>query len=109
MITGSLSPTNLGGPIAIAQMAGQSAQQGLIPYLGLMAFISVQLAIFNLLPLPMLDGGLILLFLIESIRRKPLPLKFKEAWQRLGFALIVALFMFVILNDLFRLISGKKF
>jgi Predicted membrane-associated Zn-dependent proteases 1 len=109
MITGSLSPTNLGGPIAIAQMAGQSAQQGLIPYLGLMAFISVQLAIFNLLPLPMLDGGLILLFLIESIRRKPLPLKFKEAWQRLGFALIVALFLFVILNDLFRLISGKKF
>jgi regulator of sigma E protease len=109
MITGSLSPTNLGGPIAIAQMAGQSAQQGLIPYLGLMAFISVQLAIFNLLPLPMLDGGLILLFLIESIRRKPLPLRFKEAWQRLGFALIVALSLFVILNDLLRLISGKKF
>ncbi len=109
MFSGSLSPTNLGGPIAIAQMAGQSAQQGLIPYLGLMAFISVQLAIFNLLPLPMLDGGLILLFLIEGIRRKPLSLKFKEAWQRLGFALIVALSLFVILNDLIKLISGKKF
>jgi regulator of sigma E protease len=57
----------------------------------------------------MLDGGLILLFLIESIRRKPLSLRFKEAWQRFGLALIVALSLFVILNDLLRLISGKKF
>ena len=109
MITGSLSLTNLGGPIAIAQLAGQSAQQGIIPYLNLMAFISVQLAIFNLLPLPMLDGGLILLFFIEMVRRKPLSLRFKEVWQRVGFALIIALSIFVILNDIIRVISGKKF
>jgi len=109
MITGSLSLTNLGGPIAIAQLAGQSAQQGIIPYLSLIAFVSIQLAIFNLFPLPMLDGGHILLFFIEMVRRKPLPLKFKEAWQRVGFALIIALFLFVILNDIIKVISGKKF
>ena len=109
MITGALSPTNLGGPIAIAQLAGQSAQQGIIPYLNLLAFISVQLAIFNLLPLPMLDGGLIVLFFIEMLRRKPLSVKFKEAWQKTGLALIIALSLFVILNDLIRLFSGKKF
>ena len=109
MITGSLSLTNLGGPIAIAQLAGQSAQQGIIPYLSLIASVSIQLAIFNLLPLPMLDGGHILLFFIEMVRRKPLPLKFKEAWQRVGFALIIALFLFVILNDIIKVISGKKF
>ena len=109
MITGALSPTNLGGPIAIAQLAGQSAQQGIIPYLNLLAFISVQLAIFNLLPLPMLDGGLIVLFFIEMLRRKPLSVKFKEAWQKTGLALIIALSLFVILNDLIRLLSGKKF
>ncbi|WP_448583525.1 RIP metalloprotease RseP [Thermocrinis sp.] len=109
MITGTLSFTNLGGPIAIAQLAGQSAQQGIIPYLNLIAFISVQLAIFNLLPLPMLDGGLIVLFFVEMLRRKPLSVKFKEAWQKTGLALIIALSLFVILNDLIRLFSGKKF
>lgn len=104
LVTGSVSFKALGGPIAIAQFAGQSAQLGLIPYLNSMAFISLQLAIFNLLPLPILDGGLILLFLIEMIRRRPLPEKFKEYWQRAGFALIVTLMFFVILNDLLRLI-----
>ncbi|WP_448588088.1 RIP metalloprotease RseP [Thermocrinis sp.] len=109
MITGELSPTNLGGPITIAQLAGQTAQQGIAPYLNLMAFISLQLAIFNLLPLPMLDGGLIVLFFVEMLRRKPLPVKFKEAWQKAGIALIIALSLFVILNDILRLISGRNF
>ncbi len=109
LITGGLSPKTLGGPIAIAQMAGESAQQGILPFIGMMAFISVQLAIFNLIPLPVLDGGLILLFLIESIRRKPLSPKFKEAWIRMGYAIIIALASFVIINDILRLISGNKF
>ncbi len=109
LITGGLSPKTLGGPIAIAQMAGESAQQGILPFIGMMAFISVQLAIFNLIPLPVLDGGLILLFLIESIRRKPLSPKFKEAWVRMGYAIIIALASFVIINDILRLISGNKF
>jgi len=57
-----------------------------------MAFISLQLGIFNLMPLPVLDGGLILLFIAEAIRGKPFSDKFKEVWQRLGFALIITLF-----------------
>ena len=106
LFTGAVSVKTLGGPIAIAQFAGQAAESGIVPYLHSMAFISLQLGIFNLLPLPILDGGLILLFLIESIRRKPLPDKFKEYWQRVGFALIISLMAFVVINDILRLIGG---
>ncbi len=105
LITGAISLKTLGGPIAIAQFAGQAAQSGIVPYLSSMAFISLQLGIFNLLPLPVLDGGLILLFLIEMVRRKPLPDRFKEYWQRVGFALIISLMAFVVINDLIRLIG----
>ncbi|HIP43157.1 MAG TPA: RIP metalloprotease RseP [Aquifex aeolicus] len=105
LITGTVSFKTLGGPIAIAQFAGQAAESGLIPYLSMMAFISLQLGIFNLLPLPILDGGLILLFLIEWFRGRPLPEKFKENWQRIGFALIVTLMMFVLINDILRLLG----
>ena len=105
LLTGEVSIKTLGGPIAIAQFAGQAAQSGIVPYISSMAFISLQLGIFNLLPLPILDGGLILLFLIEMFRRKPLPEKFKEYWQRVGFALIVSLMVFVVINDILRLIG----
>jgi len=105
LITGAISIKTLGGPIAIAQFAGQAAESGLVPYLSSMAFISLQLGIFNLLPLPVLDGGLILLFLIEMFRRKPLPEKFKEYWQKVGFALIISLMAFVVINDILRLIG----
>lgn len=107
LVTGGISVKTLGGPIAIAQLAGESAQQGIIAFLGMMAFISVQLAVFNLIPLPVLDGGLILLFLIESLRGKPLSQRFKENWQRVGFAIIIALSALVILNDIVRLITGN--
>ncbi len=108
LVTGGLSIKTLGGPIAIAQLAGESAQHGLIPFIGMMAFISVQLAIFNLVPLPILDGGLILLFLMESIRRKPFSPKFKEAWIKAGYAIIIVLAGFVILNDILRILSGGR-
>ncbi len=107
LFTGGVSLNTLGGPIAIAQFAGQAAQSGIVPYLSSMAFISLQLGIFNLLPLPVLDGGLILLFLMEMVRRKPLPEKFKEYWQKVGFALILALMAFVIINDVLRLVQGS--
>ncbi|MFN3813363.1 MAG: RIP metalloprotease RseP [Aquificaceae bacterium] len=108
LLTGGLSLKTLGGPIAIAQLAGESAQQGVVAFLGMMAFMSVQLAVFNLIPLPVLDGGLILLFLIESLRRRRLSQKFKENWQRVGFAIIIALSVFVILNDILRVLTGNK-
>lgn len=109
LLTGGLSVKTLGGPIAIAQLAGESAQQGILPFIGMMAFISVQLAIFNLIPLPMLDGGLILLFLAESLRRKPFSPRFKEVWAKTGYAIIIALASFVFINDIIRLLSGGKF
>ncbi len=105
LLTGAISVKTLGGPIAIAQFAGQAAESGFIPYLSSMAFISLQLGIFNFLPLPVLDGGLILLFLIEMVRRKPLPEKFKEYWQKIGFALIISLMAFVVINDILKLIG----
>ncbi|MEJ5338932.1 MAG: RIP metalloprotease RseP [Aquificaceae bacterium] len=108
LITGGLSIKTLGGPIAIAQLAGESAQQGILPFVGMMAFISVQLAIFNLIPLPVLDGGLILLFLMESIRRKPFSPRFKEVWVKAGYAIIIALAGFVIINDILRILSGGR-
>ncbi|MDW8095287.1 MAG: RIP metalloprotease RseP [Aquificaceae bacterium] len=109
LITGSISVKNLGGPIAIAQLAGESAQQGVLPFIGMMAFISIQLAIFNLIPLPVLDGGLILLFLIESVLRRPLSPKFKEVWIKAGYAIVIALAGFAIINDILRILSGGRF
>ncbi len=103
LITGDVSFKTLGGPIAIAQFAGQAAETGVMAFLTAMAFISLQLGIFNLLPLPILDGGLILLFLMEWFRGRPLPNKFKEAWQRVGLALILTLMVFVFINDILRL------
>jgi len=105
LVTGAISVKTLGGPIAIAKFAGQAAESGFVPYLSSMAFISLQLGIFNLLPLPVLDGGLILLFLIEMLRRRPLPEKFKDYWQKIGFALIVSLMAFVVINDILRLLE----
>ncbi len=105
LITGDISFKTLGGPIAIAQFAGQAAESGIMAFLSSMAFISLQLGIFNLLPLPVLDGGLILLFIVEAIRRKPFSDKFKEVWQRLGFALIITLLTFVLINDLLKIMG----
>jgi len=104
LITGKVSFRTLGGPIAIAQIAGQAAQSGIIPFLAIMAFISLQLGIFNLIPLPVLDGGLIVLFAIEWIRGKPLSEKFKEYWQRVGLVIIITLTIFVFINDILRLL-----
>ncbi len=106
LITGGISIKTLGGPIAIAQFAGEAAQSGLSTYLFSMAFISLQLGIFNLLPLPVLDGGLILLFIMEMLRRRPLPERFKEYWQKVGFALIISLMVLVVINDLIRVFGG---
>jgi len=105
LVTGDVSFKTLGGPIAIAQFAGEAAQSGIVPYLSTMAFISLQLGIFNLLPLPILDGGLILLFLMEWIRGRPLPDKFKEQWQKVGLAIIITLMAFVLINDILRVIG----
>jgi regulator of sigma E protease len=105
IFTGEVSLKTLGGPIAIAQFSGQALQAGISTFLFSMAFMSLQLAYLNLLPIPVLDGGLIFILLIESIIRRPLPDKFKEALAYIGFALIGTLMLFVIYNDIMRTLS----
>jgi regulator of sigma E protease len=108
LITGAVSVRTLGGPLAIAGFAGEAAKLGLIAFLSAMATLSVQLGLFNLIPLPLLDGGLILLFLIEWIRGKPLPEKFKEWWVKIGFVIIVSLMVFIFTQDIIRFLTTGK-
>jgi len=106
LITGEVSIKTLGGPIAIAQFSGQALETGLSTFLFSMAFISLQLAYLNLLPIPVLDGGLILILLIESIIRRPIPERAKEILAYIGFALLGTLMLFVIYNDIVRALSN---
>jgi regulator of sigma E protease len=108
LITGAVSVKTLGGPLAIAGFAGEAAKLGLIAFLSAMATLSVQLGLFNLIPLPLLDGGLILLFLIEWIRGKPLSEKFKEWWVKIGFVIIVSLMVFIFTQDIIRFLTTGK-
>ena len=105
LITGEVSIKTLGGPVAIAQFSGQALESGIATYLFAMAFISLQLGYLNLLPIPVLDGGLIALLLIESIIRRPLPEKAKEYLAYVGFAILGTLMIFVIFNDILRILQ----
>jgi regulator of sigma E protease len=109
IITGEKSfqeiKNNLGGPISIAKYAGGALESGLGNYLFMTGFISLQLGYLNLLPIPVLDGGLILILLIESIIRRPLPEKAKEWLAYIGFALIGTLMIFAIFNDFLRILQ----
>ena len=103
LITGEASVKSLGGPIMIAEVAGKAAETGISNFIYFMGFISLQLGYFNLMPLPVLDGGLILMFLIEMLRRKPLSLEFREKFQQVGFAILTFLMIIVFYNDIMRL------
>jgi len=96
---------SLGGPILIAQLVGEQAQQGLVDVLGLAALISVNLGILNLLPVPVLDGGHLLFFGLETVLGRPVDPKWREMAMRIGLSLLIALMILVIYNDLFRLFS----
>ena len=91
---------SVGGPIRIAQIATQQAEMGLIPFLYFMALLSVSLALLNILPIPALDGGHIVLVLVEAVLRREIPVKVKLSIQRVGFVLIMALIVLVFYNDL---------
>ncbi|MCF8085490.1 MAG: RIP metalloprotease RseP [Desulfohalobiaceae bacterium] len=94
---------SLGGPILIAQLVGEQAQQGLLDVLSLTALISVNLGILNLLPVPVLDGGHLLFFGLETVLGRPVDPKWREVAMRIGLSLLIALMILVIYNDLFRL------
>ncbi|MGQ4276034.1 sigma E protease regulator RseP [Pseudidiomarina sp. E22-M8] len=104
LITGTVSVTNLSGPVAIAEGAGVSASYGLVYFLGFLALISVNLGIINLVPLPMLDGGHLLFLAIESVRKKAVSERVQEMSYRIGGVLIFALMAIAISNDVLRLL-----
>ncbi len=103
MFTGDVSMATLGGPILIGKIAGESLSRGLLAFLGTMAILSIGLGVLNILPIPVLDGGHILLLLIETVRGKPLSMKQLEAVQMFGLSIIAALMFVVLKNDLTRL------
>lgn len=102
MITGDLSVKTLGGPITIAQAAGETAAIGILTFLMFLAFFSVSLGIINLLPIPMLDGGWIVFSLVEMIRGKALSERFLATAQGLGMMVVFGLMSLAIYNDLMR-------
>jgi regulator of sigma E protease len=95
-----MSPKSLEGPVGIARLAKRAARQGPMTFFGLMAMVSLNLAIFNLLPIPILDGGVILMLLVEMVRRQDLSLRVKETVFKLGFAFLMMVVAFVLYNDI---------
>lgn len=106
MINGSISRDNLGGPIMIAQMAGQQAKEGIGKLIQFIAFISINLAILNFLPIPILDGGHLMFFSIEALRGKPVSLRVREIAQQAGMFILLLLMVFVFYNDIARIFSS---
>jgi len=101
---GNISPKTLGGPILILRISGESLKQGSAAFLKMMAFISLNLFLLNLFPIPVLDGGHLVMYMIEAVRRRPLPIKFIEMWSTAGFVLLMMLMSFVMFNDIRRII-----
>ncbi len=102
LITGDISADTIGGPIMIAKMAGDQAKAGISNLIFFIALISVNLAIINLVPIPILDGGHLLFFLIELIKGRPVNLKVREVAQQIGLFIILLLVILVFYNDIFR-------
>ncbi len=102
-----MSPRSLEGPIGISRLAGDAARQGLNEVINLMAAISLNLGIFNLFPIPILDGGVIFLLLIESAMRRDLSLPVKERIVQVGFVFLVLISVFVIYNDIVKLVPAR--
>ena len=106
MITGEVSWRNISGPVTIADYAGRSAKLGLDYYVKFLALVSISLGVLNLLPIPILDGGHLLYYLVEIIKRGPLSERSMEIGQRIGMALLFMLMAFAFYNDINRLFSG---
>jgi len=105
LITGDVSVKNLSGPIAIAQGAGDSAGYGFVYFLGFLALISINLGIINLLPVPVLDGGHLLYYLIELLTGKPVPERIQEAGFKFGALALLALMSIALVNDFTRVLG----
>ncbi|WP_415314180.1 RIP metalloprotease RseP [Candidatus Pelagibacter sp. Uisw_106] len=100
MIAGNGDTSQLGGPIRIAKISGQVAEFGILPFISLMAYISISLGLINLFPIPMLDGGHLMFYAIEKILGRPLSQKTQEGFFRIGLFLLLSLMFFTTFNDL---------
>ena len=103
MFQGTISPKTLGGPIMIAQLASSQLKEGIIPYILFMAILSINLAVLNLLPIPVLDGGHLLFYLVEAVIGREINIKWRERAQQAGFVLLILLMIFVLWTDIERL------
>jgi regulator of sigma E protease len=105
MVTGEASWKNLSGPVTIADYAGQTARLGVVAYLSFLALVSISLGVLNLLPIPMLDGGHLLYYLVEILKGSP-PADWVVEWgQRAGIGVLVMLTALALYNDLTRLLA----
>jgi len=103
LVMGQISTKHLGGPILIAELAGDAAKYGFDSFFELVALISINLAVINFLPIPVLDGGHMIFVLVEAIRKKPVSVKVLENAQKIGFAFLIALMVMVFYNDIERI------
>lgn len=106
LFAGAVSTDNIGGPITVVQIAGQAAQTDFSSILSVLAFLSIQLGILNLLPIPILDGGHLFFACFELVFRRPLSLKAREIAQQVGLALLVMLMLLAFYNDIVRLLGS---
>ncbi len=105
VITGKQSGKAIGGPIAIAQFAGEAARTGILELIRLMGLLSLQLGLLNLLPIPVLDGGHMVLLTLEGVTRRPLSLRMREVIQIIGVVVLLAIMSYAIFNDITRLFT----
>lgn len=106
LVEGKISPKTLGGPIMIAQMAGQQAKEGMANLAFFIALISVNLGILNFLPIPVLDGGHLFFFFIEAVTGSPVSIKVREIAQQAGIFILILLMIYVFYNDITRIFSS---
>lgn len=105
MVTGDVSWRNVSGPVTIADYAGQTARIGIVAYIAYIALISISLGVLNLLPIPMLDGGHLLYYLVEIVRGSPPPARWIDIGQRAGIGLLASLMGLALFNDFTRLFT----
>ncbi|MDA8093762.1 MAG: RIP metalloprotease RseP [Betaproteobacteria bacterium] len=107
MVVGKASWHNISGPITIADLAGQSAKSGWLSYFEFIALVSISLGVLNLLPVPLLDGGHLMYYIVELIKGSPVSERAMEIGQRVGMALLITLMTFAFYNDIQRLLTGQ--
>lgn len=106
LLLGQLSPRDLGGPILVGQLSGEAIRLGYDAFFGFMALFSMNLAVLNMLPIPVLDGGHLMFLIIEGVRGKPLSLVQRQRLTQVGFFLLIALMVLALANDVSRVVSG---